>query len=131
MAWNVQNLTNMVKQTKLENIANLSVFQQRWRAKRELRAYHVPNITERQFIDRHFSARLPVRMASDAEKNKMPPIQALAFAKLERRVDVVVFRSHFSNSIWGARKAVVDGKVQVNGEKVRKFDAVQISSQRA
>ena len=55
---------------------------------------------------------------SKNEMEKCPPVQSLGFAELERRVDVVVFRSHFASSIWQARRLVVDGHVKVNGEKV-------------
>lgn len=94
-----------------------SVYQQRWIAKRHLRGYHVPNISEKQFVNRHFENLLPMRKMSETDRLKCPPMQVLTFGELERRVDVVVFRSHFASSIWEARQLVTSGKVRVNGEK--------------
>nr|KAJ3418406.1 mitochondrial 37S ribosomal protein nam9 [Polyrhizophydium stewartii] len=119
MSWDPRNLENLVSRTKAPDLSKLSVFQQKWLAKRELRGYHVPNISEKQFINRHFVANLPNRQLSQEEKLAVPPIQALMFGELERRVDVVVFRSHFADSIWKARKLVVQGDVLVNGVKSR------------
>jgi ribosomal protein S4 len=126
MSWNKFNLYNLSRKT-LPDLQKMSVFQQRWIAKRETRGnrnlvdsigYHVPNITQRQFLHRHFTPKLPFQKLSRAEREKTPPIQALCFAELERRIDVVVFRSHFARSIWHARRAVSLGKVLVNGKKV-------------
>ncbi|KAJ3194657.1 hypothetical protein HK101_002246 [Irineochytrium annulatum] len=117
MSWNPLNLYNLQARTRLADQSRRTVFQQKWFAKRELRAYHVPNITEIQLIQRHWKAQLPLRLMTEKEKERTPPIQALAFAELERRVDVVVFRSHFASSIWQARMLVVGGNVMVNGER--------------
>jgi ribosomal protein S4 len=81
-------------------LSRLTVYQQKWKAKKYLRGYHVPNITETQFLDRHFKTALPVKLHSKDEKEKLPPMQSIMFGELERRVDVVVFRSCFASSIW-------------------------------
>lgn len=123
MSWSKYNLYNLsVKRLPRESF-NLrkTVYQQRWTAKRELRGYHVPNITEKQLLQRHFTAKIKLQNLSPSEMDKVPPVQALAFAELERRVDVVVFRSHFAKSIWEARRMVVQGKVKVNGEKASRL----------
>jgi ribosomal protein S4 len=122
MSWDRHNLYNLIHVKQDPESTNLrkSVFQQRWKAKRELRAYHVPNISEKQLIDRHFNSKIQLQHLSRAEAERVPPVQALGFAELERRVDVVVFRSHFASSIWEARRMVVEGHVKVNGETVKK-----------
>jgi len=119
MSWDKMNLYNTITKKPTREGSNLrkTVYQQRWTAKRELRAYHVPNITEKQLLARHFTAKIKLQHLSKSEQERVPPVQALGFAELERRVDVVVFRSHFANSIFQARKMVVDGHVLVNGEK--------------
>lgn len=117
MSWSRLNLYNLVHK-RLPDLSRLSVFQQRWIAKRETRAYHVPNIPQRQFLDRHFRTTLPVQKLTRKDREKVPPMQALMFAELERRVDVVLFRSHFASSIFSARRAVSGGHVLVNGIKV-------------
>ncbi|KAI8619452.1 hypothetical protein BC830DRAFT_1104373 [Chytriomyces sp. MP71] len=116
MSWNKLN-TYVLATKKPVDFGRRSVFQQKWIAKRELRAYHVPNITEDQLLKRHWKSQLPLRQLSMKEQESLPPVQALAFGELERRLDVVVFRSHFASSIFEARTAVVHGHVKVNGEK--------------
>ncbi|KAI8622653.1 hypothetical protein BC830DRAFT_1249602 [Chytriomyces sp. MP71] len=116
MSWNKLN-TYVLATKKPVDFGRRSVFQQKWIAKRELRAYHVPNITEDQLLKRHWKSQLPLRQLSVKEQESLPPVQALAFGELERRLDVVVFRSHFASSIFEARTTVVHGHVRVNGEK--------------
>jgi ribosomal protein S4 len=121
MSWDKQNLYNLVHVKQPPESFNLrkTVFQQKWIAKRELRAYHNPLISEKQFLARHFKTKINLQHLSKADAEKVPPIQAVGFgAELEKRVDVIVFRSHFASSIWEARRLVVDGHVSVNGEKV-------------
>jgi ribosomal protein S4 len=118
MSWNKQNLMNLIKSQKAPDLSRMTVYQQKWKAKRHLRAYHVPNITEKQFLDRHFRTKLLNKLHTKKDKEKLPPIQSIMFGELERRVDVVVFRSHFAKSIWHARQIVIQGKVLVNGRKV-------------
>ncbi|KAI9334155.1 hypothetical protein BDR26DRAFT_840021 [Obelidium mucronatum] len=120
MSWHALNVFNAAaaKPKPGAAAARASVFQQKWAAKRATRAYHVPNISERQLLARHWKSQLPlVQMRSKAETENQPPVQALAFAELERRLDVVLFRSHFASSINQARTQVVHGHVSVNGEK--------------
>ncbi|TPX64495.1 hypothetical protein CcCBS67573_g08403 [Chytriomyces confervae] len=116
MSWNKLNVFTLATKKQID-VSRRSVFQQKWAAKRELRAYHVPNITESQLLLRHWKSQLPLRQLTAKETENLPPVQALAFGELERRLDVVVFRSHFASSIFEARTAVVQGHVKVNGEK--------------
>jgi ribosomal protein S4 len=118
MSWNPKNLLNLIENKRPKDLSRLTVYQQKWEAKKHLRAYHVPNITERQFLDRHFQSRLPNKLHTKNAREQLTPIQAIMFGELERRVDVVVFRSHFAKSIWQARRMVVQGHVMINGEKV-------------
>jgi ribosomal protein S4 len=118
MSWNKNNLINLIQNQQPENLARLTVYQQKWKAKKNLRAYHVPNITEKQFLDRHFKTQLPNKLHPNSVKLDLPPIQSIMFGELERRIDVVVFRSHFAKSIWQARAMVVQGHVKVNGIQV-------------
>ncbi|KAG8972846.1 mitochondrial 37S ribosomal protein nam9 [Tulasnella sp. 425] len=54
---------------------------------------------------------------STRENAHLAPISSLMFAELERRIDVIVFRSCFAHSIHAARQLVVHGKVRLNGIK--------------
>ena len=118
MSWNKFNLYNLSKRGRSQNTDRLSVFSQKWVSKRDTRAYHLPEVTERQFIQRHFKTRLPLPDLTRKEKENMVPVQALAFADLERRLDVLLFRSHFTSSTRQARHMITTGKVFVNGERV-------------
>lgn len=128
MSWKSENLWALATKERLEEAKKmrLSVFQQRWIAKREVRGYHVPNIPEKQLISRHFDGRIKLQALSKRERERVPPVATLAFARLERRLDVVVFRSHFSKSIFDARKSVINGWVKVNGVQVIVFLNAQI-----
>ena len=121
MSWNPNNLQNLLA-SKLPDLSRLTPHQQKFKAKKLLRAYHVPNINHNQFITRHFKSVLPVKLHTKKMREKLTPIQALTFGELERRVDVVVFRSHFAKSIWQARQMVVQGHVKINGVKVTLVD---------
>jgi ribosomal protein S4 len=118
MAWSDMNVYNISNRTKPDDNLRKSVFQQKWAAKRDLRAYHAPDVSERQLIDRHWRNQLPMRHMTLREQERAPPIQALSFAELERRLDVALFRAHFCDSLPMAKKAVLMGCVKVNGVKV-------------
>ncbi|KAJ3102756.1 mitochondrial 37S ribosomal protein nam9 [Phlyctochytrium planicorne] len=119
MSWNKLNLYNLQRRSRSEDLSRRTVFQQKWIAKRELRAYHVPNISERQLLARHWRNQIPLVQMTQAQAERQPPVQALAFGELERRLDVILFRSHFASSIWQARSFVTQGHVKVNGQRCR------------
>ncbi|CEP12175.1 hypothetical protein [Parasitella parasitica] len=117
MSWNKYNLYNIAHK-ELVNFNNKTLFQQKWIAKRETRAYHGDEVTERQFKSKYFDPKLPtVHSAADGGQAH-PPVAVLSFAELERRLDFVVFRSNFCPSIYAARQLCVHGKVLVNGKKL-------------
>lgn len=122
-------------------------FQQKWRAKGMLRAYHGEHVVERKW-ERMFSRRLlgvadmdPAYMArhdgselaagrgsgrdqrpthGDAvvRKPTLTPYMQMAFAPMERRLDIAVFRAMFASSARQARQFCVHKKVKVNGKVV-------------
>lgn len=47
------------------------------------------------------------------------PYMQMAFAPMERRLDIAVFRALFASSARQARQFVVHGAVRVNGKRVR------------
>ncbi|KAJ3316718.1 mitochondrial 37S ribosomal protein nam9 [Blyttiomyces sp. JEL0837] len=119
MSWNKMNVYNLYKRTRTEDVSRKTVFQQKWAAKKELRGYHVPNISETQLLNRHWKNQIPLRHLTAKEKERLPPVQALSFGELERRLDVILFRAHFASSIDMARSQVVMGHVKVNGDVCR------------
>lgn len=123
-------------------------FQQKWRAKGMLRAYHGEHVVERKW-ERMFSRRLlgvadmdPAYMAhhdgaelaagrgsgrddarprwanAKVESRVLTPYMQMAFAPMERRLDIAVFRAMFASSARQARQMCVHGKVKVNGRVV-------------
>ncbi|CAH7670366.1 hypothetical protein BY996DRAFT_4584156 [Phakopsora pachyrhizi] len=140
MSWNPQNLFNMYQRTigvdsKEINFSrsSKSVYWQRWRSKAITRAYHGDWIQETKF-KRHYLpvSLLPLSKLSNHQsyKNRLflnntgkknsnvkVPLSGLMFQEVERRLDVVVFRSCFADSIYEARRMVLHGAVKLNGLK--------------
>lgn len=50
---------------------------------------------------------------------KKTPYMQMAFAPMERRLDIAVFRALFASSARQARQFCVHGAVRVNGKRVR------------
>ncbi|KAJ1679978.1 hypothetical protein EV182_000931 [Spiromyces aspiralis] len=119
MSWNKLNLYTLANK-KLPNPATQkTLFQQMWQAKRETRGYHGAPVKERQWL-RMFNPRLPtlnVKLGKNQQSH--PNTAALTYAEMERRVDFIVFRSHFASSIWMARQMIRRGVVYLNGKKFR------------
>jgi len=58
-------------------------------------------------------------LAKRGEENvRLTPYTQMAFAPLERRLDVAIFRALFASSTRQARQFVIHGAVTVNGHKV-------------
>ncbi|KAI8324005.1 alpha-L RNA-binding motif-containing protein [Martensiomyces pterosporus] len=94
-----------------------TLFQHMWKAKRDTRGYHDANITEKQWL-RMFNPQLPTLNVNVNNKSSHANAASLMYACMERRLDFIVFRSHFASSIWMARQMVIHGKVKVNGKKL-------------
>jgi len=122
-----------------------TLFQQRWAAKQLVRAYHGDYINEKTFKRWYLPANLPdVRPAAsvtddslllnkwanktsvvekeikrrEEEASKgLAPVGSLMFSEVERRIDVVMFRSCLAHSVYEARRMVVHGSVLLNGQK--------------
>ncbi|RKP38977.1 hypothetical protein BJ085DRAFT_9960, partial [Dimargaris cristalligena] len=90
-----------------------TVYQQQWVAKRETRAYHDSHTTERSWLSIQIAAT-----EAEVAHRQHPQAASLMFSPMERRLDFIVFRSHFASSIYMARQMVRHGKVTVNGRKV-------------
>ncbi|KAK0388644.1 hypothetical protein NLU13_4887 [Sarocladium strictum] len=59
----------------------------------------------------------PERMLSKHHKD-MTPYMQMAYAPLERRLDMAVFRALFASSVRQARQFIIHGAVEVNGKKM-------------
>ncbi len=124
-----------------------TLFQQRWIAKRLLRAYHGDHIRENSFKKWYMPRIIPdvrppqVRRIRDTEdldrfrgatrranlekdrKSEMTqkgiaPVGSLMWAEVERRIDVFVFRCCFAHSVYEARRMIIHGYCKLNGRFV-------------
>ena len=75
-------------------------------AKQKLKSYY-GNMNERQF--RNFYKKAIMAKGNTAEN---------LIGLLERRLDAVVYRSKFANTIFSSRQLINHGHVKVNGKKV-------------
>jgi len=53
----------------------------------------------------------------EEERKGMAPVGSLMFSEVERRIDVVIFRSCLAHSVYEARRLVIHGDVLLNGKK--------------
>ena len=84
----------------------MSDFGTQLKAKQKLKGYYA-NLSERQFRKTYDEA---IRLTGDTSENLI--------GLLERRLDVVVYRSKFVPTIFAARQFVSHGHVKVNGRRV-------------
>jgi len=154
-SWNKYNLYN-IAEARAPNLGHArdTFFQQKWKAKGLLRAYHGEHVVERKWA-RMFSRRLLgvssaspeylartdgsdmargkgfglAKPARNAEQNKSgaeTPYMQMTFAPMERRLDIAVFRAMFASSARQAAQFCIHGGVKVNG-KVMPFPSYQLN----
>jgi ribosomal protein S4 len=58
-------------------------------------------------------------LKDQAQAGRKTPYMQMAFAPMERRLDIAIFRALFASSARQARQFCVHGAVKVNGKKVR------------
>jgi ribosomal protein S4 len=120
-SWNKYNLFNLYKKGRV-GFQGQNLYQQKWTAKQETRAYHGEHMTEKRF-QADFSQKLESVAHLDAslrgENNITTPVPLQTYAVLEKRLDFAVFRSMFASSIRHARQFILHGYVQVNGIRIR------------
>ena len=84
----------------------MSDFGTQLKAKQKLKGYYA-NMSERQFRKMYDEA---IRLTGDSSENLI--------GLLERRLDMVVYRSKFVPTVFAARQFVSHGHVKVNGRRV-------------
>ncbi|KAG6875668.1 hypothetical protein C0992_002900 [Termitomyces sp. T32_za158] len=150
MSWTPKNLYNLYLRTdgprKREitfKSASSTLFQQRWRSKAVVRAYHGDFIKEKVFKRWFLPETLPdVRpkrkvlgddkasleefalrkkkekeLAEEEAIKGMAPVGSLMFSEVERRIDIFLFRCCFVHSVYEARRLIIHGNVKLNGKK--------------
>ncbi|KAH7912890.1 hypothetical protein BJ138DRAFT_1060154 [Hygrophoropsis aurantiaca] len=149
MSWSPQNLYNLWRrsETPVEfTRTQLTLFQQRWKAKALIRAYHGDFINEKTFKRWYLPSTLPdvrprqrpvgddanvldsfagrteqlekARKRQQEEESKgLAPVGSLMLSEVERRIDVFIFRCCFAHSVYEARRLIIHGYVLLNGKK--------------
>lgn len=117
-SWNKYNLFNLSRK-QLPSIHNKTMYQQKWTAKKETRAYHGDHLMERQFKSL-WTPKL-VQVASDNPRDsRTTPIASQTYATLEKRLDIALFRALFASSTRQSKQMIVHGKVKVNGKQIKR-----------
>lgn len=127
----------------------LTLFQQRWKAKRLVRGYHgdyigekkfkkwylpelIPDVRPRRPMDRTIETMKIANRSKEAvaldktakkedEEFARSPVGSLMFIEIEKRIDTIVFRACLTTSVYQARHLVLAGRVKLNGAVVGKF----------
>jgi ribosomal protein S4 len=123
-SWSPANLYNLYQRTYGPQSnetrftkSSFTLFQQKWKAKQLVRAYHGDILIETKFKRHYLPDELPPIVGTNP--GDLPvPLASLMFAEVEKRIDTVVFRCCFADSIYKARQMVLHGKVQLNGRTV-------------
>lgn len=126
-SFNKYNLFNLYKKGKID-FRTKTLYQQKFYAKQETRAYHGEHLTEGRF-NTLFSSKLNSVAQLDASlrkgggntnnKLKETPYILQTYATLEKRLEFALFRAMFASSIRQARQFILHGNVFVNGIKMR------------
>ncbi|KAF9559088.1 alpha-L RNA-binding motif-containing protein [Agrocybe pediades] len=155
MSWSPKNLYNLWRRTVGPEAADLSfkntseetLFQQRWRSKAAVRAYHGEYIPEKVFKRWYLPDTIPDvrprrqvfgddknqleeyalrktkareqerKLEEEIEQKGLAPVGSLMFIEVERRLDVFLFRCCFVHSVYEARRLIIHGYVKINGRK--------------
>lgn len=118
---NKYNLFNLYKKPQIR-YQGKSLFQQKWNAKQETRAYHGEHLTERRWKTL-FDPSLESVAQLDASLKGVDvaptPMPLQTFAALEKRLEVALFRAMFASSVRQAREFIKNGHVKVNGVTIK------------
>lgn len=118
---NKVNLFNLYKKNPI-NYKGMTLYQQKWRAKQETRAYHGEHVKETRWKTL-FSPNLESVAQLDASLKGVEventPLTLQTYAVLEKRLETALFRAMFASSIRQARQFIRSGDVQVNGVTIK------------
>lgn len=122
MSMNRFNLFNLQRKVPL-NYAGKTLYQQKWAAKSETRAYHGEHLKEKRFKKVLFEPELKTYSQLDASLKSQEiaptPITLQTYATLEKRLEFALFRSMFASSVRQARQFIMGGYVKVNGVVIK------------
>lgn len=118
---NKYNLFNLYKKPTIK-YQGKTLYQQKWVAKAETRAYHGEHLTEKRW-KQLFDPNLHSVAQLDASLKGLgvspTPMSLQTYATLEKRLEYAVFRSMFASSVRQARQFILTGHVKVNGVTIK------------
>lgn len=114
---NKGNLFNMFKKgpTKYNQ---QTLYQQKWKAKQETRAYHGEHLGEKRWkavFKPNLNSVAQLDASLRGKKVSFTPNAMQTYATLEKRLEVALFRAMFASSVRQAREFIKGGHVKVNG----------------
>lgn len=119
-SFNKYNLFNLYKKGQVD-FRSKTLYQQKWTAKQETRAYHGEHLTEGRW-QAVFDPKLDSVAQLDASLRggeiQETPFLLQTYAVLEKRLDFAVFRALLASSVRQARQFILHGNVFVNGVKI-------------
>lgn len=119
---NKYNLFNLYKKPQIRHQGR-SLYQQKWTAKQETRAYHGEHLTEgrwKQIFDPNLNSVAQLDASLKGNNNvEETPVSLQTYAVLEKRLEFALFRSMFASSIRQARQFILGGYVEVNGITIK------------
>lgn len=114
---NKGNLFNLFKKgpTKYNQ---QTLYQQKWKAKQETRAYHGEHLGEKRWkavFKPNLNSVAQLDASLQGKKVNFTPNAMQTYATLEKRLEVALFRAMFASSVRQAREFIKGGHVKVNG----------------
>lgn len=118
---NKVNLFNLYKKNAVKyNMKTL--YQQKWLAKQESRAYHGEHLGEKRWkaiFQPSLNSVAQLDASLQGKEVSFTPNALQTYAVLEKRLEVALFRAMFASSIRQAREFIKGGYVKVNGVTMR------------
>lgn len=118
---NKYNVFNLYKKPDVRYNGK-SLYQQKWYAKQETRAYHGDHLTEgrwMQLFQKKADSVAQLDASLKGTREEPTPYSLQTYAALEKRLEFAVFRAMFASSVRQAREFIRSGHVKVNGTVVR------------
>lgn len=118
---NKYNLFNLYKKAPVRYDGK-TLYQQKWNAKAETRAYHGEHLTEKRWkaiFDPSLETVAQLDASLKGSKVAPTPMTLQTYASLEKRLELAVFRSMFASSVRQAREFILGGSVLVNGVVIK------------
>lgn len=118
---NKYNLFNLYKKPQIR-YQGKSLFQQKWTAKQETRAYHGEHLTESRWktlFDPNLESVAQLDASLKGVDVAPTPMSLQTYATLEKRLEFALFRAMFALSVRQAREFIKNGHVKVNGVVVK------------